>query len=148
MKVPIKVRIKKVRDAKETRFVWPLGYDSKKFNVLVYETPDEKVTPRSDLVGERYEWCLATTEQTDAISLSTLYPNDFKIVDNIEANTFGRQFRPQTEKILDKSKVLSVLKKVREVKPLSQDDLAIIDPSNPTPGVNYSKLFEINDSLV
>lgn len=117
---------------------YPAEYDPEKITVLCYEHVGDKgaVVDR----GTVDEYLIGVVSDEDAVQF--LESDQITQMSKEEAQIQGRQWRPQVEKILDQTKVLSVLSKYVRGDNLSPDDHRAIDPDDLTPGINKSELFD------
>ena len=131
------VKIEKDRGDAQTTFKWPTWWDEVKEHVQVEAYQD------SANHGKQTEGCVCVCE--DHIWEEIEAKNDPAIVllTEASANTKGREWRPQIEKITDSDALLSVVAKVAAGEDLTDDDLAVLDVNDPTPGRGKSKLFDV-----
>lgn len=117
---------------------YPKEYDPEKINVLCYEHVGDKAAVEGR--GTVDEYLIGLVSDEDAIN----FLKSDKIIElsEVEALAWGRQWRPQVEKITDQSKVMSILAKSVKGDKLSPEDIDAIDPEKATPGINKSELFD------
>lgn len=117
---------------------YPAEYDPEKITVLCYEHVGDKgaVVDR----GTVDEYLIGVVSDEDAVQF--LKSDQITQMSVEDAHVQGRQWRPQVDKILDQSKVISILAKSVRGDNLSPDDLRAIDPDDPTPGINKSEIFD------
>lgn len=140
MNVPIKVRILKRRTGAGTQFVYPRGH----WPHVHYLAFEEPAIGRPDNV---YEWALGICEQGQAQALANAYPNDFVLMTADDANTLARSWLPAGERITDAAAVIRVVKKYLAGTALDASDRAVLNPNDPTPGINNRPIFDVNTHL-
>ena len=128
------VTIRKNRTPSKTEFVWPKWWNelAEKVDVVAYED-EGKASEGAICVCDDDTWALIDAKHSQFITLRTAE----------EANTKGRKWRPQVEKIVDDKAVLSVLAKAARGEPLSLTDRQVIDPGSSTRGVNKTPAFDV-----
>ena len=136
----IKLKIHREYKNGTTRFFYPKEYKSSKIKFgPIYESHDpeneKKVRARGDWehiiigVDENYAKRLLKCPDAEEISEET-------------AKKLGNAWWPQHEVVRDSRRVLSVLAKHARGQQLSQQDVNVLTPEHPEPGINMSPSFE------
>lgn len=133
------VTILKERGADRCDFTWPNWWDEVKesVNVLAYQK-----TPSRGKVNEGAV-CVCDDDIWEVIA-DKADPLIVELTEE-EANTRGRAWRPQQERITDEATVLAVLAKVRKSELLTAEDHAVINPDHPAAGVGKTALFDVRN---
>lgn len=117
---------------------YPTGYDAEKINVLCYEHVGAKADVEDR--GFTHEYLIGVVQDKDAPQF--LASEDITELTQESAIENGRRWRPQVEKIVDATKVLSILAKSVRGDTLTTEDLDAIDPTKAASGINKSILFD------
>jgi len=131
------VRIKKDRGETQTTFKWPTWWDEVKEHVQVEAYQD------STNHGKQTEGCVCVCEDHIWEEIESHGDPAIVLLNEASANTKGRAWRPQIDKITDQNALLAVVAKVAANEALTAKDLKVLDVDDPTPGRGKSRLFDV-----
>ena len=135
--VKVKVEVKRVGGA--THSVYPPECRAR-WLVIETDTIEEG--------GKKYQWRMALMPDSLADNLVSKYPNDYKIVNDEEANAFGRKYFSQETKIGDEKKILAILAKQALGKKLTIEEQDALNPDKSESGISKTNEFNIAKSRI
>lgn len=124
----LKVKMKVTQDEGCTHYEYPLEYDATKIQVMVYGGTGET------------EYCIGYVSESDAQPF--LKSADIVEVTRDNALIFGNKYTTQVQKITDQNAVLTICAKAASGIKLTKEELKVLDPNDPTPGINLSRSFQ------
>lgn len=128
----IKAAIKKHRTSGYTEFTHPDTWDATKIQVIAYED--------SDQLGDVIEYCIGVVDVEDLPKF--LASQDIVEIDIAEANILVNKWRnTQDVHIADPRAVINALTTD------SNENTKVLDPNDPTPGLNKRKPIDVCDYL-
>lgn len=136
----LKVKIGLTINGNKWSRTYPPEYDKTKIKVLSYESIGDPATLLARDDGTDY--CIGVVSDADAATF--LASADITELNQTDANTQGAVWRPQINRISDRSKALAILGKVHNNPSnpsLTQDEQNAINPDHAETGVNKSQAF-------
>ena len=128
------VLIKKDRKPDRTDFIWPKWWGEvvEQVDVVAYEDEGKDVEG-AICVCDAKTWKLIAAKNDPAI----------RELSEGKANEKGRKWKPQREVVTDHIAAIKAAAKVARGEKLTEEEKKILDPDDPTPGVNRTPLFDI-----
>jgi len=145
----IKVKIKKEKKDGATQFTYPKvcqdNNHSQHVTYVAYEA-DASNYPADYADGGKIveEYAVGVIEEGDVFN-ALVADDDIEEMNETDANTFGKTWKPQVTKITDEQKVILILAK--EEKDRTQEEKDALDPENEEEGINKTPEFNITKWL-
>lgn len=144
----LKIRIKRTQKITGTFYTYPPEYDSRKIQVLVYES-SLKVNEQSIINrGNQDEYLIGVVRDSDAPGF--LSSSNVEEIDYSTAVDLGNLWRPQVVLLTGPQNIVDVLLKVHNKKTLTKLDKKVINPDDSTPGLIKSRSFinRLNNAII
>lgn len=136
----LKIRIKRKQSDHGTHYSYPKEYEPSKIKVLCYETTNMDNYNEIINRGNDHEFLVGLVRDEDADKfLESKYVEELTYK---QALSYGKKCIKEEIKIIDESKVLSVLDKVLNDKKLTIREKNSINPNKSAKGVNLINSFK------